>query len=204
MAKFLARGAEAELYVDRLLDRRVVAKRRVSKKYRIKEIDIPLRRSRTRVEASLLNSAKEVGVACPTIYEIGEFELRLSLIDGVLLRDFIRKSRGRGAEKLLREVGRGLAKLHARDVIHGDFTTANVMVGGGRVFFIDFGLGGFSKDLEERAIDVLLMKKSLGDERAYKSFLSGYREYGRCSEVMKQLTEIEKRGRYVVRSWAGA
>lgn len=204
MAKFLARGAEAELYLYRLVDRVVATKNRVSKVYRIKEIDVPLRRSRTRGEASLLHSAKEAGVACPVIYEIGKFELNLSFIDGVLLRDFIKDRKSRGIGKVAEEVGRGLAKLHRLGIVHGDFTTANVMVSGRKVFFIDFGLGSFSKDAEEKAIDVLLMKKSLGDEKLYRSFLSGYRQYEKYKEVMEQLAEIEKRGRYVVRSWAGA
>jgi len=204
MAKFLARGAEAELYLDKLLGRSIVAKKRVPKKYRIREIDVPLRRSRTRSEASLLHSAKEAGVACPTIYEIGDFEIKLSLIDGMLLRDFIRKHRIHELSRILRIVGESLAKLHSADVVHGDFTTANVMVGKGKVFFIDFGLGSFSKDPEEKAIDVLLMKKSLGNESAYINFLRGYKKYKRYQEVMEQLAEIEKRGRYVVRSWAGA
>jgi Kae1-associated kinase Bud32 len=200
MAKFFARGAEAELYIDRLLDRKVVTKNRVSKGYRIKEIDVPLRKSRTKGEASLLHSAKEAGVACPSVYEIEDFKLKLGFIDGVLLMDFIKNNKE--ISKVVEEVGRGLAKLHRRGVVHGDFTTANVMVSGRKIFFIDFGLGSFSKDSEEEAIDVLLMKKSLGDERAYRSFLSGYREYEKYGQVMKQLAEIEKRGRYVVRSWA--
>jgi Kae1-associated kinase Bud32 len=204
MAKFLARGAEAELYLERLVDRRVVSKDRVSKKYRIKDIDVPLRRGRTRGEASLVHSAKEGGVACPPVYEIDEFKLKLGFIDGVLLRDFIKGRKWGDISKVARKVGRELAKLHKRGIVHGDFTTANVMVSGRKVFFIDFGLGSFSKDAEEKAIDVLLMKKSLGNERAYRSFLSGYRTYDRYAEVMRQLAEIEKRGRYVVRSWAGA
>lgn len=202
--KFLARGAEAELYRDRLHDRAVAEKIRIEKKYRIQEIDLPLRRSRTRGEASLLHSAKEACVACPTVYEIGDFELRLGFIDGVMLRDLVRKSRRAQLRKMLREVGIGLARLHEADIIHGDFTTANVMVSEGKVFFIDFGLGGFSKDAEEKAVDVLLMKKSLGNNAAYKLFLSGYRSYKGYPRVMSQLAEIEKRGRYVVRSWAGA
>lgn len=204
MAKFFARGAEAELYTDRLVDRKVATKNRVSKKYRIKEIDIPLRRGRTRGEASLLHSAKEGGVACPPVYEIEEFKLKLGFIDGVLLRDFIKKEGGRAASQVVREVGEGLARLHRRGIVHGDFTTANVMVSGRKVFFIDFGLGSFSRDAEEKAIDVLLMKKSLGNESLYRSFLSGYKKYEKCKEVIRQLAEIEKRGRYVVRSWAGA
>ncbi|MCX6776915.1 MAG: KEOPS complex kinase/ATPase Bud32 [Candidatus Micrarchaeota archaeon] len=204
MAEFLARGAEAELYLDTLLGKSIVRKKRVPKKYRIREIDVPLRKSRTRSEASLLHSAKEAGVACPSIYEIGDFEIKLSFIDGVLLRDFIRKHKTRGLSRMVRAVGEALASLHSADVVHGDFTTANIMVSKGKVFFIDFGLGGFSKDPEEKAIDVLLMKKSLGNESAYRSLLSGYEKYNRYPEVMEQLAEIEKRGRYVVRNWTGA
>ncbi|MEM3555795.1 MAG: KEOPS complex kinase/ATPase Bud32 [Candidatus Micrarchaeia archaeon] len=196
---FLARGAEAELYVEKFLSRRVVAKRRVEKKYRIKEMDVRLRKSRTRGEAYLLHAAKEVGVNCPVVFEVKEFEIKLELIDGVLLREFIEKKKKVG--EVLREVGRGLAKLHSAGIVHGDFTTANVMVGK-RVVFIDFGLGGFTDNLEEKAVDVLLMKRSLGDEKRYKCFLMGYREYAEFEKVLEKLEEIERRGRYVVRSWA--
>lgn len=198
--RFLARGAEAELYVDRFLGRRVISKKRVKKKYRIKEIDVGLRKSRTRGEASLLHSAKEAGVVCPVVFEVGEFELKLGAIEGVLLRDFIEE--GKGVEGVLEEVGRGLARLHAAGIVHGDFTPANVIVGK-QVVFIDFGLGGFSNDVEEKAVDVLLMKKSLND-RLYRHFISGYKEYKEFQKVLVKLGEIERRGRYVVRSWAGA
>jgi len=197
--RFLARGAEAELYLDRFLSKKIVVKKRAKKKYRIREIDSKLRRSRTRGEASLLHSAKEAGVLCPVVFEVGEFEIRMSVAEGALLREFLKKKRE--VKEVLKEVGRGLARLHSAGIVHGDFTTANVIVGR-RVFFIDFGLGGFSNDLEEKAVDVLLMKKSLGNKKDYGYFLMGYREYGEFQKVLEKLEEIERRGRYVVRSWA--
>jgi Kae1-associated kinase Bud32 len=194
--KLIGKGAEAELRVAKFLGEDSVVKDRVGKKYRIKEIDVPLRKKRTRTEARLLVAAKKAGVKVPIIYGLDEFSITINRIDGKLLRD------SRTTEKLLGLAGRYLARLHNADIIHGDYTMANLMVDSkGELYVIDFGLGSLSKDLEDKAVDLLLMKKSLGNKRMYGEFLSGYngesREFGK---VMRQLAEVEKRGRYVVRA----
>ena len=201
MEKFLARGAEAELFLTKFLGKKCVAKERVSKKYRIKELDEMLRKTRTKKEANLLHSVKKANVLCPVVYEIGEFHLIMNFVDGILLRELMKK---RNVSEIIQTLGEELAKMHELNIVHGDFTTANVIVNKDKPYIIDFGLGGFSQDVEEKAIDVLLMKKSLGDERLFQSFLSGYSRNKEYNKVMKQVSEIEKRGRYVVRSWARA
>lgn len=201
MEKFLARGAEAELFLTEVLGKKCVVKRRVSKKYRIKELDGMLRKTRTKSEANLLHSVKKANVLCPVVYGIGKFELLINFVDGVLLRELMKK---RDVSKIVQILGEELARMHELDITHGDFTTANVIVNKSEPYIIDFGLGGFSHDVEEKATDVILMKKSLGDEKLFQSFLAGYSTNKEYNSVMKQVNEIEKRGRYVVRSWAKA
>lgn len=195
----IARGAEAVLRRSMLLGKTVVLKERVRKGYRVPQLDERLRRLRTRNEAKLLHEAKRAGVLCPVVYSVSNYELITSFLEGELLLDALRRGDG-GA--VLRATGEALARLHSAGIVHGDFTTANVMVGEGKAWVIDFGLGEFSDALEEKAIDVLLMKRSLGDARRYGEFLKGYRAYEKSAAVLEKLKEIERRGRYVVRAMA--
>lgn len=64
------RGAEAEIVLSDYLGKKVVQKRRVSKSYRIKEIDSHLISSRTREEAKLISEARKSGVSVPILYDV--------------------------------------------------------------------------------------------------------------------------------------
>ena len=198
--KEIARGAEGVLTRERFLGSDAVVKDRVRKGYREPHLDKKLRTGRTRVEARLLHEAKKAGVNCPVVYSVSGSELIVSFIDGELLRGLLAR-KAAGAAKMLKLTGEELGKLHSVDVVHGDFTTANVMVAKRVPWVIDFGLGGISKDLEEKAVDVLLMKRSLSSSE-YKEFLKGYSSYAGARKVLVRLDEIEQRGRYVVRRMA--
>ncbi|MFH1470307.1 MAG: KEOPS complex kinase/ATPase Bud32 [Candidatus Micrarchaeota archaeon] len=195
----VGKGAEAELREAKFANEDAVVKDRIEKKYRIREIDVPLRKRRTKIEARLLSASKKSGVRTPLIRELSEFGIVMERIDGKLLRDLEHDS------KLLKLAGIYLARLHNSDIIHGDYTPANLMVdSNGELFVIDFGLGSFSKDLEDKAVDILLMKKALGSKAQYGQFLKGYeKESKEFEKVMNQLAEVEKRGRYVVRAMQG-
>ena len=56
-----------------------------------------------------------------------------------------------------------LAALHKADIIHGDYTPANLILesGGRRMFVIDFGLGFISNDIEDKAVDVFTMMRAI-------------------------------------------
>jgi Kae1-associated kinase Bud32 len=195
----IAKGAEAELRMEKLLGKEVVVKERVRKDYREAQLDESLRRLRTRNEARLLHEAKRLGVLCPIVYSVSNYELAMDFLDGELLYDLLKKEKGL---VVLEKVGEALARLHEGDIVHGDFTTSNVIVEEGKPWLFDFGLGGFTKEAEEKAIDVLLMKRSLMGRERYAAFLKGYAKYGEAKKILKQLEEIERRGRYVVRAMA--
>jgi tRNA A-37 threonylcarbamoyl transferase component Bud32 len=75
------------------------------------------------------------------------------------------------------------------------------------VWLIDFGLSGFSKSAEDHAMDVLLFKKSAQpfSPAVFQSFWNAYAKANpKAKTVLQTLGEIEQRGRYVVRSQAGA
>ena len=124
--KEIARGAEGVLTRERFLGSDAVVKDRVRKGYREPHLDKKLRTGRTRVEARLLHEAKKAGVNCPVVYSVSGSELIVSFIDGELLRGLLAR-KAAGAAKMLKLTGEELGKLHSVDVVHGDFTTANVM-----------------------------------------------------------------------------
>jgi Kae1-associated kinase Bud32 len=126
---------------------------------------------------------------------VGKFSIYMSEIKGILLRDIKLKKKG-----LLKEIGSMLAHMHNADIAHGDFTPANIMVFDNKPYIIDFGLAEISRSIEEKAIDLLLMKRSL-EAKQYKILEESYlKNAKKGEEIIERLKEIEKRGRYQNRS----
>ena len=177
------RGAEAVLSETEIIGKKGLVKTRIEKKYRLREIDGKLRRERTRSEARLLHKAKLAGIRCPTVLQVKDFEIVISFIDG---------NRPGMDESECREAGEILAKLHEADIIHGDYTPANLITDG-NLSAIDFGLGFISKDIEDKAVDVFTMVRAVEGKEA---FLDGYRSYSKSDSVVKRLKKVEQRVRY--------
>lgn len=190
--RFNRRGAEAKVYFSKLFGIPVVVKKRDPKRYRIGKLDETLRTTRNKTEARSLLAAERHGVSVPRILHAGRYELVMERKEGKLMKDSERV----GSETY-KHVGKMLAMLHGAGVTHGDFTPANVMLTKEDPFIIDFGLAEFSKDSEERAIDLLLMKRSIG--KNYTHFVSGYKKLKGWKAVLKKLEEVETRGRYHAR-----
>ncbi|MBU0527181.1 Kae1-associated serine/threonine protein kinase [Candidatus Micrarchaeota archaeon] len=186
------RGAEAVLSKTEIIGNNAIVKNRIAKSYRLKEIDEKLRRERTRSEARLLHKAKLAGVKCPTVLQVEEFEIVMSFLDG--------KRPDMDAEEC-REAGRILARLHKADIIHGDYTPANIIKKGGSkgtadsFYVIDFGLGFISADIEDKAVDVFTMLRAISEKDA---FIDGYKTYSKAESVLKRVAKVEKRVRYAI------
>ncbi|MFA6049216.1 MAG: KEOPS complex kinase/ATPase Bud32 [Candidatus Micrarchaeia archaeon] len=199
-------GAEAKLYECTFAGATALRKVRGRKKYRVYSLDTRLRAMRTRREAKILHAAKMAGVRCPLLFhaDLRQFEIiEEYLPDAALLRQKLGELPSQKQEKLMRECGGMLGRLHLAGIVHGDFTTSNVMLGAdGKIFFIDFGLADFSQSEEERAIDLLLFKKSVSASQ-FGAFLAGYSgcEKG-AKKAVARLAEVLLRGRYVARQGA--
>lgn len=192
--RLLSRGAEAEIYTVKFIGNRVAAKVRGRKEYRVEELDTELREGRTKREARCMERAHRAGVPVPRLIACSRFTLYFEILEGVALKDLESIPEG-----IPQEIGRILAKLHDSGVIHGDFTTANLMLAENGLSIIDFGLSEITKSVEGRAIDLLLIKRSLG--KGYRALEQSYVKS--CSEgdvVVSKLKEIEKRGRYQIRT----
>ncbi|HHI30797.1 Kae1-associated kinase Bud32 [Methanosarcinales archaeon ex4572_44] len=188
----IASGAEA------LIDRAdgVVVKQRVSKRYRLSEIDSRLRRERTRAEARIISAARRIGVPTPIIHDLEDFEIVMEYIDGKALRDEIDTG-------LSHETGRVVGLLHSGGIIHGDLTTSNIIYHREKIYLIDFGLAFFDTSTEARGVDIHVFFQTLrsGHEEAEEfasAFGEGYRAvFDDSCEVLSRVKEIARRGRYM-------
>lgn len=221
--ELIKQGAEAKIYlvdfeeffgVDLLPGERVIVKHRIPKRYRIKEIDVRLRKERTVREARILHRAKEAGVDCPHVYEVDlrDMKITMEFIDGERLREYLERIPLSDRLELCREIGRQLAKLHRAGIVHGDLTTSNMILRDGKVYLIDFGLADFDSTLEARGVDLHLLQRAMESthytwaDGGFEAVLEGYAEVlgdEARRETEEKLREIESRGRYREREWAG-
>lgn len=194
--KQIAQGAEAKLY---LTDSKII-KDRIRKDYRIEEIDNRLRKRRTKREAKILEKLDSIGFPAPKLISSDSKEkIVMEYIKGPKVRDILEE---KDYLKLSEEIGKKIAIMHNNDLIHGDLTTSNMILSD-EIYFIDFGLSYFSHKIEDKAVDLHLLKQAL-ESKHYKvwekCFLAAVKSYKKeckdCSMVMTRLEIVEKRGRY--------
>ena len=198
--KIMRRGAEAILYLE---NGRLV-KERIKKGYRIPEIDLEKRKYPTRRETKLLQDAAKV-INVPKVYEMDDKNMKVVMeyINGKCLKDIFDRLKGRN--EICIKIGNAIAKLHDKDIIHGDLTTSNMILKDNQVYFIDFGLGSTSDKAEDKAVDLHLMRQAIDSkhymhaEESLKFILQGYKISKNYDSVIKRLEKVESRGRYKTR-----
>ena len=195
--KKISEGAEADIYESKLFGTRCIIKQRRCKSYIPKELDESLRERRTRTEARAIIRAAHAGIPVPRLLMVGVDSIWMGAIKGDTFQG--KKEIPQNAQRVFGDL---LGKLHNADISHGDFTKANLMSDKtGKIFVIDFGLANITDSYEEKALDLLLLKRSLGKDfggaiKAYKKTAVSY------IEVCARLSEIELRGRYQERTMA--
>ena len=115
----------------------------------------------------------------PKLTSAGETSIGLELIKGRRLRDVLS---GSNHPEICRQIGAGTGLMHSNGVIHGDLTTSNMILSEGKLYFIDFGLAFFSDKIEDRAVDLHLLKQALNASHgsiAGKCFSAAMAEYGK-------------------------
>ena len=200
----LEKGAEANIYPDRWLDHEVIRKERISKKYRIEELDHKIRKKRTKQEAKLIHLAKTCGVITPLIYDVDKDKKSITMenIPGKAVKDIFDDLDPSQRSLICERIGANISRLHNCGIIHGDLTTSNLLLRDDEIVFIDFGLGKISDLVEDKGTDLLVFKKALSGihydfaEDCFRSILNGYREAMDYQDIMDKIGEIEVRARY--------
>lgn len=209
MSTLLKKGAEAYLFLEDWHGRKVIMKRRISKEYRVPELDREIRRYRTLHEPRLMHSAKEAGVPTPTIFmiDLAESTIVMEFIEGKQVKQVLNGIPKEERLQLCRRIGVLIGQLHKNGIIHGDLTTSNmILTPNGRIVFVDFGLGEYSKELEIKGVDMHLMKRAFQSthyrfaQECFEAVMQGYGEIvgeEEAKNVLGKIAEIEKRGRYI-------
>ncbi len=207
METLIRKGAEADIYKVRWNGRIAVKKIRMPKAYRQPSLDEELRKRRTIHEATLISAAKLAGVDSPLLYflDLSDKSIYMEHFDGPRIKDVL-DDPDLGSTKIFEVVGRSIGLLHQENIIHGDLTTSNfILLGDGRLGLIDFGLSFRSNRLEDKAVDLHLVKQTLESahstvaETMFAGLIDGYRRV--CGDdLMKPIKsimrQVERRGRY--------
>jgi TP53 regulating kinase and related kinases len=219
MKQIIAQGAEAIL----IKDNKALIKDRIKKGYRPPSLDMNLRKKRTRHEARIIEKASKF-IQVPKIINTDDFQIEMDFIEGKKLSEFLDKATKSEKIKICKEIGKNISKLHEHDIIHGDLTTSNMIWSiyppekrsaesklkqedmtkphtGSKLYFIDFGLSFHSARIEDKAVDLHLLKQALESKHfqdydfLLKECLKNYK-WSKSPEVLKQLEKVESRGRY--------
>ena len=115
-------------------------------------------------------------------------------------------------------LGRILAKMHQLGITHGDLTTSNIMIiakenktygneqcddvaiGLEEIMLIDFGLGSVSSSIEDQAVDLYVLEKTLtashkNSIELMNTLLHTYENYSSKScDVIRRLESVRLRG----------
>jgi TP53 regulating kinase-like protein len=209
-AEVISQGAEGKVYKIRFLGKDCVVKERLSKKYRVKELDVKINKQRLLQECRCMVKCRKAGVLTPTVYLVDQLSNRLYLeyINGRTLKDFLSAN---GAPdicsqrnlELARKIGETLGKMHDLDIVHGDLTTSNIMIREEdlAVVIIDFGLGQMNSIIEDKGVDLYVLERAFvsthpGSEAVVEAILQAYRFACRKGTVvLSKLDQVRMRGR---------
>lgn len=193
MKKLIGNGAEALIYKEH----EVVFKERIPKEYRIPVLDKKLRISRTRREKKILDKLASYGFV-PTVTAMSDTSITLEFISGKKVRDVLTK---KTSVVIASEIGACIGLMHSKDIIHGDLTTSN-MIFNSKVYIIDFGLSYVSTRVEDKAVDLHVLKQALEAyhyaiaDDVFSILLQSYlSSYSLGSVVLDRLRVVEKRGK---------
>ena len=203
----LALGAESKIVKITRFDQSFVLKIRPKKPYLLTEIDNALRSSRTARECKTLTIARTLGIPTPTVHSVDllSHTIMMDYIEGQTLKDVLKKAGKDEIRKLCFRFGQIIALLHQGDVVHGDPTSSNVIVGNdSKLWMIDFGLAEFNATVEMKGVDLHLIRRAFetthwdNQEIMLSATIEGYRDVLglKADSVLKRMEEIRERGRY--------
>lgn len=199
--RLIQQGAEAKIFLDE--KKGLIIKDRISKRYRISEIDKKIIKQRTKAEKKLLEKASKIIFSSSPEPSKEDNKIRMQYIDGEMLSEFLNSLSFERQKKILNKIGESISKLHKSDIIHGDLTTSNMILKDNKVFFIDFGLGYISKKVEDKAVDIHLLRQALKAKHfehwkeLFEEFKIAYsKNYPESKQIFERMTSVERRGRY--------
>jgi Kae1-associated kinase Bud32 len=155
-----------------------------------------------------LSEARRANVHTPRIFDVDKenYKIIMEYVDGIRIKELFNELDKKKIEQISFGVGKLIGKLHSAGIIHGDLTTSNMILWNENIYFIDFGLGFFSKKIEDQGTDLRLLYEALKSTHfkiidiCWKRVIEGYKtEYTKADQVLEKIEEIKKRARYMKR-----
>lgn len=142
--------------------------------------------------------------------------------NAVVLKNFIDEnvSEKTDVENIVNFLGEGLgllvARLHSKNIVHGDLTTSNILLKNisdakwsedkvqNHFVMIDFGLARIDSTVEDKAVDIYVLERSLISahsevstlfQKIYESYQKHYKNKAQCKEIVNKYVEVRARGR---------
>lgn len=199
--RLIQQGAEAKIFLDEKNNK--IIKDRISKSYRIPEIDKKIIKQRTKAETKLLEKASKIISSSSPEKSKEENKIIMNYIKGEKLSESLNNFSFDKQKNILNKIGESISNLHKSDVIHGDLTTSNMILKDNQIFIIDFGLGYISKKVEDKAVDIHLLKQAL-EAKHFKHWKELFEEFKKSysknnaesKKIFERMIAVERRGRY--------
>lgn len=203
-SKIISHGAEAKIFA---LDDYVL-KYRIKKSYRIPELDSSIIKKRTKKEQKILKKLANECIPVPKLFTLNNQAHKITphfanifnsnntivmeRIQGITVAQYLKDKTETEFKSLLLNLGALVARIHECNVIHGDITLNNFIVGD-KLYAIDFGLSFISTKDEDKAVDLYVFERALSCTYDYgiEDFYIGYNN----DSVMKRLEKVRLRGR---------
>ncbi|XP_057333056.1 EKC/KEOPS complex subunit Tp53rkb isoform X1 [Microplitis mediator] len=226
--ELICQGAEARLYRGTYLGKTTLKKERFKKNYRHPDLDDSLTKDRIKSEVRAIVRAKTAGVATPAIYlvDLTRRSIYMEYIENAItLKIYIEKMIEQDEDekiwigKIGKALGLLLAKLHSKNIIHGDLTTSNILIK--NVVFddsndfqkenihddlvvIDFGLARVDSTAEDKAVDLYVLERSLLSSHSqvpdlFSNIMTNYQvgiaDKKQRREIISKYQQVRARGR---------
>ncbi|MCH8520170.1 MAG: Kae1-associated serine/threonine protein kinase [Nanoarchaeota archaeon] len=194
--ELLSYGAEAQIEI---LNENTLKKIRTIQEYRHPQLDKRIRKKRTKREFKVLQKLFLEKLHVPKVDNLNleECSFEMQYIQGKCIVENMNTN-------YLSKAMIQIAKIHKLGIVHCDLTPLNMLIKDDEIYLIDFGLSEYSKDREERAVDLnvffIFLKNDYSELYENKEeLLNIYREEFNddviVDEIFTRLEEVEKRGR---------
>jgi TP53 regulating kinase-like protein len=158
------------------------------------------------------------GIRAPVVYyvDLEENKIYMEFIEeSITVRDHIVSIQKQYPENyveklqtMAEKIGSIIAKIHEKNIIHGDMTTSNMLLKTPvddknlDIIMIDFGLSYIENVAEDKGVDLYVLERAFlsthpNTEKLFDHLLKSYVKHskGGAVEVMKKLEEVRLRGR---------
>ncbi|SBT75150.1 EKC/KEOPS complex subunit BUD32, putative [Plasmodium ovale] len=222
----ISSGSDARIYKCEFIGKEAVKKVIYRKFYRHKKIDAKIRKLRVSNEMKFTKKLASLNIDVPILYfvDVKEKSLYFEYIKGCTVNNIL-KNLETYEPNIPKAVGGILAKIHNGNIIHGDFTTSNLILRNSyleknsiydyssnslydlsnietiKICVIDFGLSFLSASVEDKAVDLFVLLKAIKSfhsefSQLEEDILLGYEAKSNSFDAIRKKLEIVKqRGR---------